>query len=70
MWESRRLWARFPRDSWKGWEACLWLSMLSTASAFPRLSSDTPALAVSLAPPLTVGYGSPESFFLLLFFSR
>jgi len=23
---------------WKGWEACFWLSMLSTAPAFPQLS--------------------------------
>jgi len=39
MWESRRLWARFPRGSWKEGEACLWLSTLSTAPAFPQLSS-------------------------------
>src|SRR5579884_435024 len=38
MWESRRLWARFPRGSWKEWEACLWLSTLSTAPAFPQLT--------------------------------
>jgi len=38
MWESRRLWARFPRDSWKEWEACLWLSTLSTVLPFPQLS--------------------------------
>jgi hypothetical protein len=37
MWESRRLWARFPRGSWKGWEACFWLSTLSTAPPFPQL---------------------------------
>ena len=37
MWESRRLLARFPRGLWKGWEARLWLSMLSTAPAFPQL---------------------------------
>ena len=35
MWESRRVVARFPRDSWKEGEACLWLSTLSTAPAFP-----------------------------------
>ena len=38
MWESRRLSAGFPRGSWKGWKACLWLSRLSTAPAFPQLS--------------------------------
>ncbi len=37
MWESRRFWARFPRDSWEAWEACLWLSMLSTGPPFPQL---------------------------------
>jgi hypothetical protein len=37
MWESRRLLARFPRGSWKEGEACLWLSTLSTAPAFPQL---------------------------------
>src|SRR5436305_2531650 len=31
MWESRLPLARFPRGSWKEWEACLWLSTLSTA---------------------------------------
>src|SRR5712691_11282774 len=38
MWESRLPSARFPRGSWKEWEACLWLSTLSTAPAFPQLS--------------------------------
>jgi hypothetical protein len=37
MWKSRRLLARFPRGSWKAWEACFWLSTLSTAPAFPQL---------------------------------
>ena len=39
MWKSRRLLARFPRGSWEVWEACPWLSTLSTATAFPQLSS-------------------------------
>src|SRR5450759_1983204 len=39
MWESRMFLAGFPRGLWKGWEACLRLSMLSTAPAFPRLSA-------------------------------
>jgi hypothetical protein len=34
MWKSRLLWARFPRGSWKEWEAGLWLSTLSTARHF------------------------------------
>jgi hypothetical protein len=38
MWESRLPLARFPRGSWKAWEACLWGSTLSTAPAFPQLS--------------------------------
>jgi len=38
MWESRRLLARFPRGSWKEWEAGFWLSTLSTGPAFPQLS--------------------------------
>jgi hypothetical protein len=38
MWESRLSLARFPRGSWKEGEACLWLSTLSTAPAFPQLS--------------------------------
>jgi hypothetical protein len=37
MWETRPRLARFPRGSWKEGEACLWLSTLSTAPAFPRL---------------------------------
>ena len=37
MWESRPPLARFPRGSWKEGEACLWLSALSTAPAFPQL---------------------------------
>src|SRR5579862_8917870 len=37
MWESRRLLARFPRGSWKEWEAGFWLSTLSTGPAFPQL---------------------------------
>jgi hypothetical protein len=37
MWESRLLVARFPRGSWKEWEARLWLSTLSTVPAFPQL---------------------------------
>ena len=37
MWESRPPLARFPRGSWKEGEACLWLSTLSTAPAFPQL---------------------------------
>jgi len=39
MWESRRLLARFPRGSWEEWEACFWLSTLSTGPSFPQLSS-------------------------------
>jgi hypothetical protein len=34
MWESRRLWARFPRGAWKEGEAWFWLSTLSTARHF------------------------------------
>jgi len=37
------------------------------STAFFRWS---PVLAVSVARPLAVDYGSPVSFFLLLFFSR
>jgi hypothetical protein len=37
MWESRPPLARFPRGSWKEGKACLWLSTLSTAPAFPQL---------------------------------
>jgi hypothetical protein len=37
MWESRLLLARFPRGSWKEWEACFWLAILSTDPAFPQL---------------------------------
>ena len=37
MWESRRLLARFPRGSWKVWEAGFWLSTLSTGPACPQL---------------------------------
>jgi hypothetical protein len=37
LWESRPPLARFPRGSWKEGEACLWLSTLSTAPAFPQL---------------------------------
>jgi len=37
MWKSRRFLARFPRSSWKEWEACFWLSTLSTAPSFPQL---------------------------------
>ena len=38
MWKFRLVLARFPRGSWKEGEACLWLSTLSTAPAFPPLS--------------------------------
>src|SRR2546425_10352596 len=38
MWESRLSLARFPRGSWKEGKACLWLSTLSTAPAFPQRS--------------------------------
>jgi hypothetical protein len=38
MWESRLPLARFPRGSWKEWEACSWLSTLSTAPPFPQRS--------------------------------
>jgi hypothetical protein len=37
MWKSRRLSAGFPRGSWEGWKACLWISRLSAAPAFPQL---------------------------------
>src|ERR1039458_2967380 len=37
MWKSRPALARFPRGSWKEWEACFWLSPLSTGPAFPQL---------------------------------
>jgi hypothetical protein len=61
MWESRRLLARFPRGSWEGWEACSWLSTLSTAPAFPRLPCGS-----HRGPQWCHGggYGS-RSFFLL-----
>src|SRR5436190_5058439 len=55
MWESRLPLARFPRGSWKEWEACLWLSTLSTAPAFPQLTHlpvfVTPALRLMLLRP-------------------
>jgi hypothetical protein len=61
MWESRLVLARFPRGSWKEGEACFWLSTLSTAPAFPQLSSLSffaggfalRAWLVATAPPRT-----------------
>jgi hypothetical protein len=38
MWESRRVVARIPRDSWKEGEACFCLSTLSTGPSFPQFS--------------------------------
>jgi hypothetical protein len=38
MWESRLPLARFPRGSWKEWEACFWLPTVSTAPPFPQRS--------------------------------
>jgi hypothetical protein len=74
MWESRRRLARFPRGSWKGWEACSWLSTLSTAPAFPQLRLFLLRLCgyfwSTRRVPAVVGYCGPESFFFLLFFSR
>jgi hypothetical protein len=71
MWESRRLLARFPRGSWEEWEACPWLSTLSTATAFPQLSSLAEASGLRLQRGASVvGYCGPGSFFFLLFFSR
>jgi hypothetical protein len=71
MWESRLLLARFPRGSWKEWEAGLWLSTLSTAPAFPQLCG-LPVFAVGDSPAgaATVNYCGPGSFFLWLFFNR
>jgi hypothetical protein len=66
MWKSRRLLAKFPRGSWKEGEARIWLSTLSTAPAFPRLSR----LALLYEARAAVkGYCGPASFFFLLFFS-
>jgi hypothetical protein len=74
MWECRRLLARFPRGSWKGWEACLWLSTLSTAPAFPPLAllaAGTRRGDFRRKPARRVTtYCGPASFFFLLVFSR
>jgi hypothetical protein len=74
MWESRLLWARFPRGSWKEWEAGLWLSTLSTAPAFPQLSR-LPVFAVAGdSPPgggaVVASYCCSGPVFLWLFFNR
>ena len=56
-----------PKGLWKEGEACFWLSTLSTAPAFPRLSR----LALLYEARAAVkGYCGPASFFFLLFFSR
>jgi hypothetical protein len=73
MWESRRLLARFPRGSWKEWEACFWLSTLSTAPPFPQLflfwlRLRGYLLSTHVLP--MVGYCRSGVFFFLLFFSR
>ena len=71
MWESRPLLARFPRGSWKEWEAGLWLSMLSTAPAFPQLSRlPVFAAATGKGGAVVRSYCCSGSFFLWLFFNR
>ena len=71
MWESRRFLARFPRGSWEEWEACLWLSTLSTAPAFPQLSSFwLRQRLLAEGSGRRRGYCGPGSFFFLLFFNR
>jgi len=71
MWESRRFLARFPRGSWEEWEACLWLSTLSTAPAFPQLSSFwLRQRLLAEGSGRRRDYCGPGSFFFLLFFNR
>src|SRR5262249_61939733 len=47
----RRFLARFQGGSWKEWEACFWLSTLSTAPAFPQLPRP-----FFFAPPLLLSW--------------
>jgi hypothetical protein len=64
MWEWRLPFGAISKGLWKEWEACFWLSMLSTAPAFPLLSLRP--FFVARRPSLSFALGLVLSLLILL----